>query len=182
LTVWELRWDRDGQGLNLDFNDIYPIDDEGKIQVPVIGEVKVIGYNVRTLADRLRELLTPYFAEPPVVVVEPLIRVTVMGAFNRPGSYLISARRSLWDLVDLAGGPAENANLLKLRVQRSGQVVKDNLLGGYEKGVSLRELGIQSGDQVLMPPRSSFTARDFMDYARFGISLAILYLQIKRTR
>jgi len=182
LTVWELRWSSDGQGLNLDFNDNYPIDDQGKIQVPVIGEVEVVGYNQQTLAKRLRELLSPYFAEPPVVVVEPLIRVTVMGALNRPGSYLISPRRSLWDLIDAAGGPSEDANLPKMRVDRGGQVVKANLLSGYEKGVSLRELGIRSGDQVMVPPRSRFTVRDFMDYTRFAISIAILYLQIKRTR
>lgn len=182
LTVWELRWATDGKGLQFDFNSDYPIDGEGKIEVPVIGEVRVTSHTEKTLAEHLRELLAPYFAEPPVVVVEPLIRVTLIGAFNRPGSYLISLRRSLWDLVDLAGGPSKDADLPKLRVDRGGQVAKASLLSGYEQGISLRELGIRSGDQVTLPARGGFTARDFFDYARFAMSVAILYLQIKRSQ
>lgn len=182
LTVWELRWSADGKGLNFDFNNDYPIDSRGRIQVPIIGEVKVLGYNQYTLADHLRELLAPYFSEPPVVVVEPLIRVTLMGAFNRPGSYLISPRRSLWDLADLAGGPTANADLRRMRIERGGRVIKKRLLSGYEKGVSLQEIDIRSGDQILVPARRTFTVRDFMEYTSFLMSIAILYLQINRNR
>ncbi len=138
----------------------------------------MVGHSTQSLADDLREKLSVYLQEP-IIVVEPLIRVTMMGAFRRPGTYLISPDASFWELVNLAGGPDDNANLKKMVVERGGKVVKKNILGGFERAYTLQEMNIFSGDQVFVPIKKEFRVRDAFEIVRFGITLINLYLLIQ---
>jgi polysaccharide export outer membrane protein len=179
LMIWQPYRISDGKNQSLDINGDYPIDSRGYVFFPIIGEVKVVGSTITTLADELKEKLSAYFQEP-VVVVEPLIRVTLIGAFRRPGTYLISPEASLWELVDLGGGPDEKSNLKKMAVERGGKVIKKNILGGFERAYSLQEMGIMSGDQVVMPAQKPFRVRDAFEIVRFGITLLNLYFVISK--
>ncbi|MFQ5601665.1 MAG: polysaccharide biosynthesis/export family protein [bacterium] len=179
LTIWLPFNINDGKNQNLNLNGNYPIDSRGYVFFPLLGDVKVVGYNTTTLAEILVEKYSPYFQDP-VIIVEPLIRVTMLGAFRRPGTYLIPPNATLWQLVDLAGGPDDDSNLKKLWVERGGKIVKKNILSGFEKGYTLQELGIFSGDQVLVPARKKFRVRDAFEILRFGIALLNLYFVIQK--
>lgn len=179
LTIWQPYRVANGQRTNLEINGDYSIDSRGYAFFPLIGEVKVVGHNPESLARLLREEFSPYFQDH-MVVVKPLIRVSMQGAFNRPGTYLAEPDASLWELVDLAGGPSENSDLKGMVVERGGEVVIKNLLGSFERGYSLQEIGIQSGDQILLPNRGGFRVRDAFEILRFGISILQLYILIER--
>lgn len=179
LTIWQPWRLNDGKNESLDLNGEYTIDSQGYVFIPVIGQVRVVGHNTDTLAKALKEKFSPFFQDP-VIIVEPLIRVSMQGAFNRPGTYLVKPDASLWELVDLAGGPSDNSNLKKMWVERSGRVVNNSLLGSFEKGYSLQEIGIQSGDQILAPERGRFGVKDAFEILKFGISLLNLYVVIQR--
>jgi protein involved in polysaccharide export with SLBB domain len=180
LTIWQ-PWSvgDDRTRATFDFNDDYTIDNRGYAFFPLIGEVKIIGHNTTTLADELKEKFGIYLQEP-IVVVEPLIRVALLGSFNRPGTYLIQPDASLWELVDLAGGPAADANLKKIRVDRSGQKVKKELLQSLQGAYSLQEIGIISGDQVHLPAQRSISIRDVTSILSLLVSTLNLYLLIER--
>ncbi len=178
LAIWQPYRISDGKNQSLDINGDYPIDSRGYVFFPILGEVKVVGATATSLAEDLRQKLSAYFQEP-VIVVEPLIRVTLIGAFRRPGTYLISPEASLWELVDLGGGPDEKSNLKKMVVERGGKAIKKNILGGFERAYSLQEIGIMSGDQVVMPAIKPFQVRDAFEIVRFGVTLINLYLLIK---
>ncbi len=109
----------------------------------------------------------------------PLIRVTLLGAVNKPGSYLIEARESLWSLINEAGGPANNVDLKKLYIERGGEVVNNNLREAFEQAHSLEQLGVRSGDQIYVPGISRFNFRAVVDYVTLSASFVLLYLQIK---
>lgn len=179
LTIWQPYRVSDGKGQSMDINGEYLIDSRGAVFFPIIGEVRVVGHTTTSLANELKEKLSPFFQDP-VVVVEPLIRLTVIGAFRRPGTYLISPEASFWELINLAGGPDDNSNLKKMVVERGGKVVKKNILSGFEKAYSLQEMGIYSGDQVFAPQKKEFKMKDAFEIVRFGISLLNLYLIITR--
>ncbi len=179
LIIWQPYRVADSKTPSLDINGEYLIDSRGAVFFPIIGEVRVVGHNTMSLADDLKEKLSPFFQDP-VIVVEPLIRLTVIGAFRRPGTYLISPEASFWELINLAGGPDDNSNLNKMVVQRGGKVVKKNILSGFEKAYSLQEMGIYSGDQVFAPQKKEFRMKDAFEIVRFGISLLNLYLIITR--
>ncbi|MBD3289383.1 hypothetical protein GF337_11325 [candidate division KSB1 bacterium] len=167
-----------GQSTNIDVDDDYSIDRDGSITMPLVGEIKVIGHNTETLIELLSQKFSPYFKEP-FITVTPLIRLTIMGAFNKPGSYRIDPEESLWELIEMAGGPATGCDLATLRVERSGEVAIENLLSSFERGHSLEEIGVRSGDQIVAEFKDEIGIRDIFDYTRFAITLVLLYLQIE---
>ncbi|MCG8608537.1 polysaccharide biosynthesis/export family protein [bacterium] len=179
LTIWQPWQIGNGKNHNIDINGDYAIDSQGNAFFPLIGDVSIMGHTRSTLAAELKEKFSPYIQEP-IVIVEPLIRVTMLGSFRRPGTYLVSASASLWQLVDIAGGPRDDSNLSKMSVERGGKVIRRNLLGGFEKGYTLREIGINSGDQVLVPKKKSFRVRDALEILRFGVSLINLYFLVQK--
>jgi polysaccharide export outer membrane protein len=179
LTIWQPWRLADGKAQISNLNGDYPIDSRGYTLLPLIGEVKVVGHNIKSLTTLLKEKYSPYIQDP-YIVVTPLIRVTMQGAVNRPGAYLIPPSASLWELVDLAGGPSEKSNIRRMYVERSGRIANKNLLGSFEKGYSLQEIGINSGDQILVPSRNPFGWRDVLSLVSFGLSIAVVYFQITK--
>lgn len=178
LTIWQPYRIADAKSQTIDINGDYTIDSRGSVFFPIIGEIRVVGHSTTSLAEELKDKLSA-FLQDPIIVVEPLIRVAVIGAFRRPGTYLISPEASFWELVNLAGGPDDNANLKKMVVERGGKVVKKNILSGFERAYSLQEMGIFSGDQIFVPIKKQFRVRDAFEILRFGITLINLYLLIK---
>ena len=156
----------------------YKINSLGYIMLPLIGSVKVVGQDRGSLASQLVELYRPYLKEPYITTV-PLIRITLMGAFNKPGSYRISPESSLWELIEMADGPNENCDLNTIRVERGGTILHKNLLEEFEKGYSLDDIGIKSGDQIIAKPKSSFGFRDIMSYTYFVMTAISLYFSIR---
>ncbi|OQX88726.1 hypothetical protein B6D60_01385 [candidate division KSB1 bacterium 4484_87] len=182
-----------GDALSIDFIDVYKqqgrssinisgeytIDSRGYIMLPLVGAVKVVGFNRYTLAEKLVEVFKPYFTEP-YIAIAPLIRITISGPFYKPGAYRVSPQASLWDVLELAGGPQGNCDLNSISVIRNDKVVIENLLAGFEKAYSLEDIGIQSGDQIVAKPKRHISVRVIFDYIRFGMSIVSLYLLILR--
>jgi len=177
MQVWQPWKITEGKAEILDLNGDYPINSQGYTLLPLVGEVKVIGLNQNSLTKRLQEKYSP-FIKDPFIMVTPLVRVTLQGAVNRPGAYLIPPTSSLWELVEMANGPSGNANLEKMQSERGGRIVNKNLLRSFEKGYSLQEIGVLSGDQILVPARRSFGYRDALSLATFGMQVALFYLRV----
>ncbi len=162
----------------MNLNGDYKINSMGYIMLPLIGSVKVIGHDRISLAKYLVELYSPYLKEPYITTM-PLLRITLMGAFNKPGSYRISPESSLWELIELAEGPKEDCDLNSIRVERGGKIFLKNLLEQFEKGYSLEDIGIQSGDQINAKGKSSFGFREIMNYSYFVMTAISLYFSIR---
>lgn len=179
LTIWQPWQIGEKNNQSFDLNGDYLIDNRGYIFLPVIGEVKVTSHTKLTLEKELKDKLGVYMQDP-IVVVKPLIRVAMLGAFARPGTYLVPPDASFWELVDLAGGFDDNANYAKMKIARGGKIVRDKLLKSFEKAYSLQEIGIKTGDQILVPVYSGFGTKDVLEILRFAISLLNLYIVITR--
>jgi len=178
ITIWDLSTTQQTKW-NINFNRNYPIDSEGFVILPLIGEIKVKGLTAFELIQRLEKEYEAYL-ERPYVYVRPLIRVTMQGAFNSPGSYYIDPASSLWELVRIAGGPTRGCDLNKMWVERGGEVVIKKLLDGFERGESLEEIGIESGDQIIAPQRGGINFMIVIQVINLFASLALLYLRLKR--
>ena len=177
LQIWQPWRISEGKAEILGLNGDYAVNSQGYTTLPLIGEIKTIGLNQQTLAARLKEKYSP-FIKDPYIMVTPLIRVTLQGAVTRPGAYLIPPTASLWELVEMATGPTQDAELKKMRSERGGQVVNKNLLRSFEKGYSLQEIGILSGDQIIIPGKNKFTYRDVLVLATFGLQVGLFYLRV----
>lgn len=176
IQIWELYEESAG---NLNLSGDYGIDPDGFIIIPLLGEIKVRGVTVYELSQTLQEKLKVYFKNP-YVLVRPLIRLTMQGAFNHAGSYLVDPATSLWNLVAMAGGPASNCDIKGMSVERGGQVVFKKLLESFEKGVSLEEVGIESGDQIIAPVRTTIDLGMLIGIINLVASVVLLYLRLSK--
>lgn len=177
LQIWQPWRITEGKAEILDLNGDYAVNSQGYTTLPLIGEIKVVGLNQRTLAVNLKDKYSP-FIKDPYIMVTPLIRVTLQGSVNRPGAYLIPPTASLWEVVEMGNGPTQNAELKKMRSERGGRVVSKSLLRSFEKGYSLQEIGILSGDQIIIPGKNKFTYRDILVLATFGLQVGLFYLRV----
>lgn len=177
IKVWrDVSVSGQGDFGGLGLNDDFLIDNRGYVLLPILGEIRAVGHSRRSLARAIEDSLSIRAAR---IMCLPLIRVTLLGAVNKPGSYLIEARESLWSLINEAGGPANNVDLKKLYIERGGEVVNNNLREAFEQAHSLEQLGVRSGDQIYVPGISRFNFRAVVDYVTLSASFVLLYLQIK---
>ncbi|MDZ7291247.1 MAG: polysaccharide biosynthesis/export family protein [candidate division KSB1 bacterium] len=177
IVVWrDFSVGEQGGIQNLGLNDDFLIDNRGYLTLPVIGEMRAIGHTRKSLARAIEDSLSIRGIR---VMCSPLIRLTVMGMVNKPGSYLIESKGSLWELINMAEGPANGANINKIYVERSGRVLVENLVEGFQQAHSLEQIGVRSGDQIYVPGISRFNFRTIVDYATLTASFVVLYYQIK---
>ena len=175
IQIFELY---DQRASDLHLSNDYPINPEGYIVMPLIGEVRVKGYTVYEVMQTLKEKFSEHLKNP-YVYVRPLIRITMQGAFQEPGAYHVDPASSLWSVVELSGGPQNNCDLAKMHVRRGGEIVIEDVLRAFEKGISLEEVGIESGDQIIAPYRSGINLQLLMTIVNVFASIVLLYLRLR---
>jgi len=130
---------------------------DGKITLPLVGDVDATGKTPIELRDTLATSLKEYMNNPTVtvIVVEAVSsQVTVMGEVSKPGAMQIHGPTNVIQAIAMAGGFKEFANTKDVRVLRpnaSGgvQTIRFNykdVINGDAKPVLLR-----SGDTVIVP-------------------------------
>lgn len=83
----------------------YLVDNEGFIDFPVLGMVKVMGMTARECEAHFRELLKPYLKEVPNVTVRTSnYKFSVLGEVNSPGTYSVDAEKvTIFEALAQAG-------------------------------------------------------------------------------
>lgn len=128
----------------------------GRVLVlPAIGEVSVAGVLRSELQDHLTREIGKYIRDP-VVRARSLIRLEVIGAVGAQGFYTIPSDILITDALMQAGGPAANADLEKIRIERNRQVIwsSDRLRRAMQEGRTLDQLSIRAGDGIIVPQQS----------------------------
>ena len=84
----------------------------GDITLPLIGRLKAAGLTVEQLETELASRLKTYVKEPQVSVTVTEFRsqpVSVFGAVTTPGVVQLRGRKTLYEVLSMAGGPRETA-------------------------------------------------------------------------
>lgn len=164
-------------------NGIFAIDDRGFAEFPMVGKVNVSKMTrdelIEFLKTRLRDQLNY-----PNLYVKPVVRISLLGGFRRPGLYYVDINSSLWEAVRLAGGTLLEEGIYDLRWERDGDERSDEVVKFFESGTSLKKMGFQSGDQVWTPSpdRETFwdTVRDVMPILTFATTIFVVYSTYQR--
>ena len=149
---------------NPDLSVIEPVRPDGKISVPIIGDVEVGGRTASEVAETIKQKLSAYIREPNVAVIltelrshEFLSRVRVTGAVRTPRSIAHRPGMTVLDAVLEAGGVNEfaSANRTKLyRNVRDKTEVFDIQLGDIlGKGRLATNIPLRPGDVITVPER-----------------------------
>lgn len=125
----------------------YPIDDDGCIDMPIVGRKPVTSMTQEELANYIKNTYLQYLHFPSVRV-QPLIRLELMGGFQRPGFYYFSPHTSFWEVFRTAGAPIREDGIEKLKINRAGATIDFDPVLSVQNTKSLRQMGILSGDQI----------------------------------
>jgi polysaccharide biosynthesis/export protein len=129
---------------------------DGKITVPLVGDVAAAGRTPIALRDSITTSLKEYITNPVVTVIvvefEPQ-SVSVMGEVARPGPVPIKGKLSVLEALAVAGGFKDFANTKNITIRRptaSGvQIIRFNYRDAV-KGEG-KPLYLQPGDIVIVP-------------------------------
>lgn len=83
------------------------IDTSGYLHLPMAGRMRVAGLTVEQLEAELTARLKPYLVQPDVSVSVSTFRsqpVSVVGAVRTPGVYQVEGRKTLIEMLSVAGG------------------------------------------------------------------------------
>ena len=131
---------------------------DGKISLPLINEIEVIGLTPEELRLRVTELASKYVQDPAVSVVVKEINsriVFITGNVGKPGTYPLMAPTTVMQLIAVAGGLNEWAKEDRIIVLRDEggqyQRFRFNYKWVLEGKNPLQNIQLRPGDTVLVP-------------------------------
>ena len=139
---------------------------DGKISMPLIGEVEATGRTAKELAAHIAERLKEYKETPTVYVKVKEANsyyVFVLGDVAKPGKYQVKSRVTVLQAISMAGGFTTYAAKNKLQVRRSvvgqdGDSKEFKIPAPYDELVAgdgeIKDFVLKTGDMVVVPSRS----------------------------
>src|SRR6184192_1339832 len=100
-----------------------PVRSDGKISLPLVGEVQASGHTPRQLEQEIAKKLESYISEPEVTIIVQQInsrKFNVLGQVAKPGSYPLANSPTVLDAIAVAGGFRDFAK------QKSIYVIRQN--------------------------------------------------------
>jgi polysaccharide export outer membrane protein len=129
-----------------------PVRPDGRISVPLLGDVQAAGMTPLALRQTLTDGFKEYVTAPGVSVVIKEIhsrRVFVTGEVQTPGAYDLQPRTKLMQVLALAGGltPYARGRVIVLRDSRDGKADRR-----YEIEISSITSGKRPADNIVLLP------------------------------
>lgn len=130
---------------------------DGKITLPLIGDVPAEGRTSTELRDALVTSLKEYNTNPvvTVIVVETVPPMFyVMGEVNTPGTFPIKGQVSAVQALAMAGGFKDFAKTKNIRILRKGPGgPEQNVTFNYKDATEAKgpTLYVQPGDTIIVP-------------------------------
>jgi polysaccharide export outer membrane protein len=90
-----------------DVSRTIPVRSDGKISLPLAGQVQAAGTTPLKLEQDIAARLKSYIAEPEVTVIVQQVnsqKFNILGMVNKPGSYIIANSPTILDAIAIAGG------------------------------------------------------------------------------
>jgi polysaccharide biosynthesis/export protein len=136
-----------------------PVRSDGKISLPLVGELMASGETPLQLEHDIATRLTSYISEPEVTVIvqdSKSQKINILGMVARPGSYLLSASTTVLDAIAMAGGFKDFAKQKQIYVLRaSGDGTEKRMPFNYKdviKGKNAEEnIRLLPRDTVVVP-------------------------------
>nr|WP_225444370.1 XrtA/PEP-CTERM system exopolysaccharide export protein [Pseudomarimonas arenosa] len=142
-----------------------PVRPDGRISVPLLGDVLAGGRAPQEVAQDIEQRLTAYIRDPKVAVIlvdlrshEFISRVRVTGAVRQPISIPYRQGMTVLDAVLQAGGVTEFASGNRTRLYRkaesgTGEAFDIKLEAILKRGDLETNLDVQAGDVITVPER-----------------------------
>ncbi|AKU90653.1 polysaccharide biosynthesis/export family protein [Vulgatibacter incomptus] len=134
-----------------------PVRPDGKISLPLLGDVEVAGKSAQELADELRSKLEAVVQSPRVTVIIREInaaRIYVIGEVVHPGAYPVRGNLDAIQALALAGGFGDFASRGRVLLIRKGPKGDERMVVDYDELVKNADSVIprmMPGDTLYVP-------------------------------
>lgn len=136
-----------------------PVRSDGKISLPLAGEIQASGLTAKQLEQEIAKNLTSYMSEPEVTVIVQEIksqRFNILGQVARPGTYAVGSPMTVLDAIALAGGFRDFAKQKSIYVLRQNTDGTESRLPFNYKQVirgknSQQNLQLKPHDTIVVP-------------------------------
>lgn len=110
----------------------YIIDNNGEINLPVIGKIKLKGLSVEGARKKIEEKVSEWIVDPIVICKMVSFKISILGDVNRPGTYTFYQDNvSIFDVVSAAGDLTYYGNREEVKIIRKtsteDQIIKVDL-------------------------------------------------------
>ncbi|MEQ1794620.1 MAG: polysaccharide biosynthesis/export family protein [Nitrospira sp.] len=150
ITVWR----------NVDLSKTVTVRPDGKISLPLIGDVSAVGKTTVQLADEISGKLKEYKENPQVTILVKEVNsyaIYVLGEVAHPGKFPLKSKTTLLQAVTVAGGFTPTAARNKIVVFRFAKdgTSQIKIKASYDD-IVLREgsnqnIELKPGDQIVVP-------------------------------
>jgi polysaccharide export outer membrane protein len=142
-----------------DISRSIPVRSDGKISLPLVGEVQATGRTPLKLEQEIAARLKNFIGEPEVTVIVQQInsqKFNILGQVNRPGSYPIANSATVLDAIALAGGFRDFAKQKAIYVLRqNSDGTQARLRFNYKEVVKgenpAQNVKLQPRDTIVVP-------------------------------
>ena len=98
----------------------YLIKEGGFLDLPSLGKIKSEGFTLRELENIIRQIAISYFEKPIVKLNIINFEISVLGAVNNPGNYMVvNPEANVLYALSLANYMTEFGNLKKIKILRN---------------------------------------------------------------
>lgn len=176
---------RQGQNVGSGYGTVMPylVDNDGYINFPVLGRLKVVGLTKRECEDLIVNRIRPYMAEtenPVVTVRMASYTVTVLGEVARPGVITVGREK-----ISILEALAQAGDATIYGIRNPVKLIREDVEGRREfHYLNLNDADIlnspyyylQQNDIVYVEPRKQKVTYTNVERTRTWISFATLFL------
>jgi polysaccharide biosynthesis/export protein len=136
-----------------DFTKPHVVRPDGKITIPLIGDVQASGLTPERLGAQLASFLKEYINDPQVTISVQQVnskKYAITGGVNKTGSYPLVVPTRVFDALSQAGGFREYANKKDIVIVRGDRRIKFNW-DEVVKGKKLEQnIFLENGDTIIV--------------------------------
>ena len=141
-----------------ELNQAQAIQANGKVSLPLIGEVPAAGKKLKDFQDELSGLYKSQLQNTRVIIAQEKSQIPVIlsGAVQRPGKLVLDEQTTALEAILEAGGATNIGNLSKVRIIRTvegKQYTQIINLTPAMKGQPSRAFYVKYGDIIIVPER-----------------------------
>jgi polysaccharide biosynthesis/export protein len=142
-----------------DISRSLPVRSDGKISLPLVGELQAGGQTPQQLEQEITKRLTNYISEPEVTVIvtdSKSQKINILGMVTKPGAYLLTSSTTILDAIALAGGFKDFAKQKAIYVLRqNADGTQQRLSFNYKEVIKGKNpeqnIRLQAGDTIVVP-------------------------------
>lgn len=148
----------------------YPVDEDGKIEIPFIGKVDVAGKTLSQIKVELDTVYQNYITDAAITVRLVSNYISIIGEVGAPGRYRLSKERlNVFEAISMAGDLVEFSN------RQEVQLIRPSPFGPIIKEFSLLDRNILNSEFYYVMPNDIIYVKP-MSGKMFGYNTSIYTL------